>query len=358
MNDSIEKKFNMLVQKARNAVFFSTKEKEEIRFRVVAFMKDNPVIITENKLANNRHYLVRNLSFWKNLEFATLITKKPFFKYAFVISAFAIFLCSGIAFSAQKALPGDTLYPVKVGINEKVLSFMSFSKESKAKYDVRLVQLRLEESERIASEKKIDTETSAKITSLLNKHLEDARVHSADSKSKNKLRVSVEIHSDLEALLHAHAKILNNLAGKEGDGDPKNIQSILLDVQSKTAQINKERQDSEDRLSLQSLAYLKISAESKLKEAEGNLMQVNNLISNKKENADESFYHDAQENVNTAHDIILQGQEKLQSGEYSQAFSLFQKAVRITQETKINFSSLVKLHLVPPSAIDTNIIGP
>lgn len=353
--NTIEKKFNTLIDKAKKEALLLTllsTEKEEIKSHIVAFMKDNQMPIAKSNTIDTRHYLATRLSFLKNLDFAVGKTKKPFFKYVFAVSVFAIFLGTGVVFSAQSALPGDVLYPVKVGVNERVLSFISFSDESKAKYDVRLVQLRLEEIEKVASGKKIDTQTSTKITSLLDQHLKDVKAHTANTKSENKSKVSVEIHSDLEASLNAHTQILNNLAGKESDGDPKNIQSILLDVQSKTVQIGQQRQNSEDALSLQSVTYLKNSADAKLKEAERNLKEVSHFISDKKGKVNSNFYNDAKTNLTIARDAISQGQEKLQSGDYSQAFSLFQKAVRITQETHINFSALIKLNITLPGILN------
>ncbi len=340
----IEKRFNYLIRQAKKAIFLSTKEKEAIRSSLISFMKDNPV---RSEQFGYEYYKAISLSVGYVTRVIKLITERPALKYASIISVFAVLVCGGISFASQSSLPGDILYPVKVGVNEKVLSSMLFSDESKAKYNIHLVQLRLEEGEKMASEKKLDNKTSTEIKLLLNKQIENANNYSNDIKYKN-IRLSAEINSELEASLNAHAKILDNLADRENNGITKNIKNILSDVESRTEEIKKTRQDSEDELSLKSLNYLKDSADSKLKEAEDKVAKAGDFISDEKENISSSSYNDAEANLNVAKDIILQGQQKFQSSDYSQAFSLFQKAIRISQETQINVAASIKLKIKLP----------
>ena len=81
----------------------------------------------------------------------------------------------GIGAAAEKTLPGDLLYPVKIGINEKMRSVLAFSEESKAEVETELSEQRLSEAETLASRNKLDEKTRAKIEENFTKHADKAR---------------------------------------------------------------------------------------------------------------------------------------------------------------------------------------
>ncbi len=64
---------------------------------------------------------------------------------------------SGVAFAANQALPGDILYPVKIGVNEKVARvFHKASSVSEALFETQLMDERLNEAEKLADSKKLE----------------------------------------------------------------------------------------------------------------------------------------------------------------------------------------------------------
>lgn len=61
-----------------------------------------------------------------------------------------LLLGSTVSFAAENAIPGDVLFPVKVHVNENVRGTFAITPKAKAEWEVRLVERRLEEVEKIA----------------------------------------------------------------------------------------------------------------------------------------------------------------------------------------------------------------
>lgn len=57
---------------------------------------------------------------------------------------------AGAAWSAQKSLPGDLLYPVKVGLNESIRGALAVSEDDEIDWELAQIGLRLDEEEQLA----------------------------------------------------------------------------------------------------------------------------------------------------------------------------------------------------------------
>ena len=62
----------------------------------------------------------------------------------------------GTSFAAQDAVPGELLYPVKIGVNENIRSAVAFDADAKAKLQAALLAERLEEAQTLAQEGKLE----------------------------------------------------------------------------------------------------------------------------------------------------------------------------------------------------------
>jgi len=86
-----------------------------------------------------------------------------------------VVLGTGTTYAAGGALPGSPLYAVKVGVNEPVRGALAFSNEAKVKFHTEVAEARLEEAEALASEGRLDSETSATLTANLTEHVEQVQ---------------------------------------------------------------------------------------------------------------------------------------------------------------------------------------
>lgn len=125
------------LKKGAKHTHLSATEKAEMKSVLLRHVKANP--------AQNEILLTR-------------ATPSPFFSiYNFrnkktlpILVIAGLLMGSSVSFAAENTVPGDVLYPIKIQVNERVLGAVAVTPKAQAAWDVRLVERRLEEVERIA----------------------------------------------------------------------------------------------------------------------------------------------------------------------------------------------------------------
>lgn len=194
MHDNLEKKFEKFLKEAKKNALLS-EEKEEIKSQLLSFIKENPEVANGEPLPNR----------------ASFVNIRPAFSYIFLAVMLAVLGGIGISVVAQNALPGESLYPIKTGVNERVLALALFSDQAKAEYDINLAQLRLEEFETIDAQNKLTDKSSREVKTLLSDHLSDIKNRIINLKNRENARIAAELSAKLEVLLKEHAKTLDKL---------------------------------------------------------------------------------------------------------------------------------------------------
>ena len=170
-DDLIEKIF-----KPGNQLRLEKEKKNSIKGAVLMFMKKNPLNSPAQKPG-----------FWG-------IIFSPKLKPVYIsISSLALILFIGgtVSVQAESALPGDTLYPVKVGFNEKVLQVLAFSDDAKTKLNIQLAETRLQEAEKLAVQGNLTSDNQAQIDDDFNEHA-DAVAKSIDKLNSDKMYGNAE----------------------------------------------------------------------------------------------------------------------------------------------------------------------
>lgn len=132
-----------------------------------------------------------------------------------VALSLVLVLCVGVgtSYAAEGTVPGDTLYPVKVNVNEQVQGALARSPQAKADWNARRATRRLEEAEVLASE--------GRLTAALRVDLQRRFEETADDFDANVLslasatgspRIVATTASNLEASLQERADAFAQIA--------------------------------------------------------------------------------------------------------------------------------------------------
>lgn len=213
----------------------SAEERSAIRQSVLNFVSINPVRV-DNSF---RHYLWSTI-FLKKLNFASTMA---------ILLLISILVSGGVAVGAEKALPGDMLYPVKVGFNEEVRGWLSVSEEGKANWEVERAQRRLEEAEELAAEGTLDAEVREKIESNFEEHANRVKDRIVKFEAKENFNAAIDVSSKFETSLKAHHRILNRLTVETEDEVKKEVKPIEAKVRSEAKALIKARKKMELRAS-------------------------------------------------------------------------------------------------------------
>lgn len=134
----------------------------------------------------------------------------------------------GISYAAEGSLPGDTLYPVKVHVNEKVQSALALSDESEARLQTRLVERRLHEAESLAENNELNEERKDALELRINEHGEIFEKHAHDLEVSGKSDVALGVRERLSNALLAHQDILTFIDERANAGQISTGQAALL----------------------------------------------------------------------------------------------------------------------------------
>jgi hypothetical protein len=356
-----EKKLHHIVQKARQVVL-APKEKDEIKSQILHFMKNNPAA------SNIDHSSIGSITknkYWLQEYFGSVsrfVNMRPVMRYASVIVVCVLLGSAGVSFAAQNALPGDILYPIKTGIAEKMVGLVLISDEAKAEYNINLTQIRLEETEAVIAKNKLSAKATETVRGLLDDHIADVQIKINRIKNKEDDQLAIELNSQLESLLKAHAQVIAALEQSDKGNNSAGAHAILSDLENTTNEIMSARKAVELNLSLQPTSIAKINAEKKLGEIQSKIKKTKGFISNNIVNisgndrvSSKQNIETAQGNIAVADGIVAQGESELKAGDYNKAYLLFQKASRAVDETEIGVSASINLKkdlLLPKIQID------
>lgn len=187
------------------------------------------------------------------------VEEKPFNGVSFISSMFghsrrllattlalALLLVGGGAstFAAEKAVPGDVLYPVKVGINEPVAAVFAGSGEAQARHHARLAVRRVQEAEVLRARGALTPETeeelSAKIDAETTKVIEEAGKLSL----AGDVSASVAVRTDLAGELAPYAPVADTVAASAPEAAPmmaKAVRATLASVPSEDEEVGTPR---------------------------------------------------------------------------------------------------------------------
>ncbi|OGZ69770.1 MAG: hypothetical protein A3D35_03195 [Candidatus Staskawiczbacteria bacterium RIFCSPHIGHO2_02_FULL_34_9] len=335
----IFRKFKKLIKESRREIFLEERERGVMRSEILDFMKNHPVI------------LLKPQSFLYIFKYSSI-------RYSSAFAALSLVIIFGVSSAANNALPGDVLYNVKVGVNEKVLGLLQVSDESKAQYEIKLTETRLEEIEKVSSKDNLDEKAKDDFVLLLNKSIKKVQNYSLSIENNNNPELSLKINSELEASLNAHKEILSEISKeKENEKDSSvsdNIRGLLSNVNDNISKVQKNRQGSEDNVFAKSSTDVKESAEGKLKAVENKVNEVSNFIEKNKDLMGEESYDSAKANLDLAKSTIEDGKNDLDAENYNSAFLKFQKAMRIAQETHISVKGSIDFKINVPKVKESD----
>ncbi|MES2470833.1 MAG: DUF5667 domain-containing protein [Patescibacteria group bacterium] len=192
--------------------------------------------------------------------------------YALVVLVF-VAGSVGTSYAAEKAVPGDILYPIKVNINEPLRSAVAVKKEAKAEWEAKKAERRLTEARILASEGKLNESKRKDIEAKFNLHSEKFSELSKESRNegveedvenedenngpgnsnnpnKNKGRGSVnsaknsEMHEKFEAEIELETEKLEHIKKSSNESQKKEIQELERNVKEKVKKVREDKSNS------------------------------------------------------------------------------------------------------------------
>lgn len=166
------KRFTEQFNKKASGIKLRANERRELRDRIVSYMEYHPLPAELRQAVDTKAKKVS--------EFAP--TSEPFTTFSFdfgmirnVVGLFAIILVIGVPVIAERSMPGDVLYPVKVQFNEEVRGTLALSPYAQVEWETERLERRLTEARLLASEGKLTDEVEAGVALAIKSHSDSAK---------------------------------------------------------------------------------------------------------------------------------------------------------------------------------------
>ncbi|HEY4477634.1 MAG TPA: DUF5667 domain-containing protein [Candidatus Paceibacterota bacterium] len=323
----MKKTFEELVRHAKG-IRLNASEKTSAKEALVSFMESHPF---ESRSAPSRFivYARRTLA-------------------AFGASAL---LVGTVSYAAEKSLPGDTLYPIKVNINERVVTLATLSPEKSAAWQSRIISRRLEEAESLTSNGSLDAEKLAEMEARIDTASEKVTEHINEFEKEKDLETAATVSSNLESSLRAHEKILLNLSTPKLSSDQIDTDAKNEDRQPSFVETIKKRRDQialrRDAIESHITTGTKNAVSTEKISAEQKAIEVKNLIESLKTSLGSESSEEAKARLTLALKTIEEGNAKSDMQSSGDAFRLYQKAGRALEEARLLLEAHKKFNIHP-----------
>lgn len=163
------KRFSEQLKKKSDSIRMRASERRELRERLVSYMEYHPVVRTAATPKARKKSVESIVSDPFKIIFINMTYVRSF------AGVFALFLVVGVPLIAERAVPGDILYPVKVQFNEEVRSTLSLSPYAKVEWETQRLERRIAEARLLADEGRLTQEIEAEVAQAVKEHTSAAQ---------------------------------------------------------------------------------------------------------------------------------------------------------------------------------------
>ncbi|MDO8425414.1 MAG: DUF5667 domain-containing protein [bacterium] len=243
----------------------------------------------------------------------------------------ALSLGGGTAYAAADTLPGDTLYPVKIHVNERLRAAAAIGAEADATLDGELAVRRLDEAARLRARGATDPATQARIVERFERHMHRMEQRITKLEANGKTDAAAALSEAMDARLRAHAELLTSLPpvgtntphDTTGDNDGDVLTRATLRRADAMARI---RVQNEDAVTQGNPPDVRAAAEGRRDATAKKLDAAAAALAAHADRLDASVRADAEARLTAARELFATGEVQLTSAEYGAAFRSFQQA--------------------------------
>lgn len=244
--------FNEQLKKHADSIRMRSSEKRELRGRIVAYMEYHP-LPEEVRKKSTKHAV--------KTPYMNAIPSESFFAFRLGTRQFqsmavlgALLFVVGVPTLAERSLPGDILYPMKVMVNEEVRSTLAFSPYAKVEWEAARLERRLSEARLLAQEGRLTEDAERKVAEAVKEHSNAAQetilaLRQTDTEEAALAEIAFASVLDAQAdIITLHEEQARLESDGEGDVSGAVLASAVRDARSVAASAREESRVTPERL--------------------------------------------------------------------------------------------------------------
>ncbi len=202
------KQFSSQFKKQSESIRMRASERSELKAKLVSYMEYHPLPKEMREEVLNKKAIKGS------------ITSEPFFIFNINTTylrnfggVFSVLCVFALPLLAERSLPGDVLYPMKVQFNEEVRSSLSFTPYAKVAWETQRLERRISEARLLVAEGKMTPEIQTQFTDAIKAHADSAQRELAilkESDSDKAVIAEIAFASALEV----QSEVLGGVSGE------------------------------------------------------------------------------------------------------------------------------------------------
>lgn len=260
----------------------------------------------------------------------------PFMRYMPAYAfALLLFVTTPVIYAAERSLPNEALYSLKVNVIEPVVvSTFSITKEGAADAKSALIERRFTEAQALVARNELGEEESEELAARISMHVEELQTYIETTESSGDLSEALDTGSDLELALEGYGHALESMS--ETDPSEENdvhVDSLVAAFEADSVEAGEASEDIEDALAASSeeteqyLATISKDAEEALDRAREELARTHDSAL--------PLIEEAEALVDEAEDAYSAGESSRRSGVSGSALSEYRDAFQAAERSRI-----------------------
>ncbi len=254
--------------------------------------------------------------------------------------------------AAAHALPGDTLYGVKVQFVEELGGWFAFSHEARGNLAVTRAQRRLKEAAQLAAGPGLTADAQIWVTAQLEAQARQTRQHASRLEAQGRTEAAARLGSRYEAVLEANERILTDIettteaitrAAVAADGPP--LHQLIEHVRVQGQEAGEARSTSEAHLDDRAPAQVRDAALRQRAAAAAAIAKTRGGLDRQRAALDAGAAAAVEGFINQADQAFADGQEVFDAGAYGAAFARFQTAERFASSGQVKLEAFSRLRV-------------
>jgi Domain of unknown function (DUF5667) len=192
---------NTLFSEEAKKINLTADERGMLRAQLLSYMEYHPLrlLVPQSRL----------WSFGQQTKRGVVAFGAQLARFRIAVGAVALLFFITIPVVAEQALPGDTLYAVKVRFNEGVRSQLLFSPYEKMKWETKRVERRIAEARLLVKEGKLTEEKENTLEETVRSHTTAVQAQLAELRKSDDITGVAVAEVTLESALDVQSAVLN-----------------------------------------------------------------------------------------------------------------------------------------------------
>lgn len=304
-------------KKQIKSIVLDAAKKEESKENIIAYMKMHPV--RKNEINRLKLQTRGNILFFNREHM-----------YAKIATLLILLSGSGTAFAAENTIPGDTLYGVKVNINETVRGALALSPEAKSNWEAQIAERRLDEASKLAAQGKLTAELETKLESKFAEQTQKIKDRITKLQEAGNDEHASELSTRLASALQIHSQILDTL-NTATDTPKQEIRPLLKQLKEEVESMKEIKSKMDEEHEKKSAPDVKVAAQNHMNMALKQIEKVQALLNSQSASTTSS----ASAKLEAAQKAYNEGKASFDAENYAAAFISFGNAQRLAAEARI-----------------------